>query len=204
MDDAHDKAAWRRAIRARRRARCADPQAATTRAAHARALADHILPALGARTVVAAYRSLPTEPPTTALLHELLRRQHRVLLPDMLTDRDLAWRELTDDADPGPQYDVDEIRHADWVLVPALAVDITGTRLGQGGGSYDRALARLRPGTPVVALLYDDELLTGAGDGPSGEPELPDRLPREDHDVPVSAVVTPAGGWQQLDPPPQR
>ena len=52
-----------------------------------------------------------------------------------------------------------------------------GVRLGRGGGSYDRALARATG--LVVALLHDGELL--------------DRLPREPHDLPVHAVALPGG-----------
>ena len=48
---------------------------------------------------------------------------------------------------------------ADVVLVPALAVDAAGRRLGRGGGSYDRALARVGPLVPLIALIYDDELV---------------------------------------------
>lgn len=67
------------------------------------------------------------------------------------------------------------------VLVAALAVDRSGTRLGQGGGWYDRALEHLHPGTPVVAAVFDEEVL------PEGV------LPREVHDHPVDAVITPTG-----------
>jgi 5-formyltetrahydrofolate cyclo-ligase len=68
----------------------------------------------------------------------------------------------------------------DLVLVPALAVDRhTGVRLGRGGGSYDRALARTHPGTPVIALLYPGELLEG--------------VPAQPHDARVTAVLTPDG-----------
>ena len=69
------------------------------------------------------------------------------------------------------------------MLVPAFAVDPTGNRLGRGGGSYDRALARLPARTPVAALLYADELL----------PEVP----VESWDLPVTSVVTP-DGWHDL------
>jgi 5-formyltetrahydrofolate cyclo-ligase len=68
------------------------------------------------------------------------------------------------------------------VLVPALAVDRHGNRLGRGGGSYDRALARATGLT--VAVLYDGELV--------------DLLPVEPHDVPVNAVVTPRSGLVRL------
>lgn len=65
------------------------------------------------------------------------------------------------------------------VLVAALAVDLSGTRLGQGGGWYDRALAHLRAGAPVVAAVFDEEVLPASA------------LPREGHDHPVDAVITP-------------
>jgi len=66
------------------------------------------------------------------------------------------------------------------VLVPALAVDVRGRRLGRGGGSYDRALARVGPQVPTIALLYDSELL------PS--------VPAEAHDQAVRAVARPEHG----------
>ncbi len=71
---------------------------------------------------------------------------------------------------------------ADLVLAPGLAVDASGTRMGQGGGCYDRALPRRRPGVPVVVLLHPGELLGG-----DDEP-----LPRDPHDQPVDAVLTAA------------
>ena len=66
------------------------------------------------------------------------------------------------------------------MLVPALAVDRAGNRLGRGGGSYDRALARVGPLIPLIALVYDGELL--------------DHVPAERHDVPVRAAVSPLTG----------
>ena len=71
---------------------------------------------------------------------------------------------------------------ADVVLAPALAVDRTGARLGRGGGSYDRALARVRPDALVVALLHDGELL------PPGQ-----TVPTEPHDRRVAAAAEPIG-----------
>jgi 5-formyltetrahydrofolate cyclo-ligase len=72
------------------------------------------------------------------------------------------------------------VARADVVLAPALAVDRAGNRLGRGGGSYDRALARVGPLVPLIALVYDAELL--------------DRVPAEAHDVRVRAAVSPAAG----------
>ena len=73
---------------------------------------------------------------------------------------------------------LDAVATADLVLAPGLAVDSRGTRMGQGGGCYDRALPRRRPGVPVVVLLHPGEVL--------GEDEAP--LPRREHDQPVDAV----------------
>jgi 5-formyltetrahydrofolate cyclo-ligase len=75
------------------------------------------------------------------------------------------------------------IGEADAVLVPALAVAADGTRLGRGGGSYDRALPRVRPDAPIVALLYSAEVRA--------------ELPSEPWDVPVTAYVTP-DGWYPI------
>jgi len=67
------------------------------------------------------------------------------------------------------------------ILVPALAVDRSGTRLGQGGGSYDRALARRHPDALIAAVVNDDEYAAWP-------------LPRDAHDVLVNAVITPGRG----------
>ena len=80
---------------------------------------------------------------------------------------------------------VDAVTDADVVLVPALAVGADGARLGRGGGSYDRALARVPAGRPRTALLYDGELLPG--------------VPAEPHDQRVSGVVTPSGARHLVD-----
>jgi 5-formyltetrahydrofolate cyclo-ligase len=112
-----------------------------------------------------------------------------VLLPVLLPDGDLDWatgpvagapRGLQEPT--GARLGVDAIASCAVVLVPALAADRTGTRLGRGGGSYDRALRRATGLT--VAVLYDDELVSS--------------LPAEAHDVPVRAVVTPSYGLLRL------
>jgi 5-formyltetrahydrofolate cyclo-ligase len=72
------------------------------------------------------------------------------------------------------------VARADVVLVPALAVDAAGRRLGRGGGSYDRALARVGPLVPLIALIYDDELV--------------EQVPAEGHDVAVRATARPRSG----------
>jgi 5-formyltetrahydrofolate cyclo-ligase len=79
--------------------------------------------------------------------------------------------------EPLDRLGVDAVATADVVLVPGLGVSPTGARLGQGGGCYDRALARVPVGTPVVCLLYDAEVGVD--------------VPVDDHDRPVTDVATP-------------
>jgi 5-formyltetrahydrofolate cyclo-ligase len=106
-----------------------------------------------------------------------------VLLPVLLPDRDLDWAEYRPaepaSTAPGRSLGPAAITAARLVVVPALAADRHGNRLGRGGGSYDRALARIGAGTVTVALLHHGELL--------------DELPAEPHDRPVRLVITPAG-----------
>ena len=140
---------------------------------------------------IAAYYSVGSEPDTRRLVYALWKRGSYVLLPLLRPDGDLDWAsyEGPDSLRPGPRgllepaeppRGADAVARADIVLVPALAVDEAGNRLGRGGGSYDRALARVGPLIPVIALLYDDELL--------------DQVPAEPHDTPVRAVVRPGHG----------
>ncbi|MCO7197344.1 5-formyltetrahydrofolate cyclo-ligase, partial [Pseudonocardia sp. McavD-2-B] len=72
------------------------------------------------------------------------------------------------------------------VVVPALAVDRRGRRLGRGGGFYDRTLALAAPGALLVVPLHDGELL--------------DDVPAEDHDVAVGAAVLARDGVVHLSP----
>lgn len=84
---------------------------------------------------------------------------------------------------PSDALGVAAIGTAALLLVPALAVDRQGRRLGRGGGSYDRALARVPPGTVVAALVFADELV--------------ERVPTDPWDRPVTAAVSPHG-WLDL------
>jgi len=130
---------------------------------------------------VAIYRSLPTEPPTQALASMLHARGVAVIVPEMLDDMDLDWHELRADGKEGPALGPKAIGTALVILTPALAVDHNGTRLGQGGGCYDRALTRRRPDAIVVAIVNDQEYAAWP-------------LPRDPHDVRVHAVITPGSG----------
>ena len=182
------KAALRASVNDHRRAQ-SDP----AREAAGRLIRDHVLswPQAEMAGTVAAYYSLATEPGTHRLVFGLWKRGSYVILPRLRPDGDLEWAsyEGPDSLVPGPRgvlepsepsRGVEAISRAALVLVPALAVDRHGHRLGRGGGSYDRALARVGERVPVVALLYDGELI--------------DEVPAEPHDRPVSAVALPAQG----------
>ena len=169
-------------------ARRARPPAAREEAGAAIARAVLALPEITLSSTVAAYLSIGTEPPTMHLVEDLRSRGIRVVVPVVGDDLDLDWadydglhrlaqssRGLREPS--GPRLGVSAVAAADIVLVPGLAVDERGTRLGRGGGSYDRALPRVPAGRPVVVLLYDDELLPV--------------VPSEPHDQPVTMAVTP-------------
>jgi len=180
--EAH-KAGVRRGVRAQRRAR--GPEAAAEAdAGIARVLLDS--PVLHGVTRVACYASRAGEPGTRTILAELRRAGVEVLLPVLRADGDLDWevRPVRTGAGagrgPGP-VGAHLLATVDLVLVPALAVDTAGRRLGQGGGSYDRALTRVPHRVPVIAVVHDDELVDAAV---APLPVLP-------HDRPVQAVVTP-------------
>jgi 5-formyltetrahydrofolate cyclo-ligase len=192
-----DKLALRRQLRAQRRSRAPerdrDADADAIAAAASAFLNTLSVPPSGAgehpdysgQPCVAIYRALPTEPPTQALAEMLHARGVPVIVPEMLPDRDLDWHELRTDGSEGPRLGAGAIAAAGVILVPALAVDHGGTRLGQGGGSYDRALARRHPDAILVAIVNDEEYAAWP-------------LPREPHDVPMNAVITPGIGLAHI------
>jgi 5-formyltetrahydrofolate cyclo-ligase len=78
----------------------------------------------------------------------------------------------------------DAVALASVILVPALAVDRTGVRLGRGAGFYDRSLPLADPSARLVAVVRDDELV--------------ESLPAEPHDVRMTHVLTPERGLVPL------
>lgn len=160
------------------------------RAEAAEAIALHVLavPAVSRATRVACYLSMPSEPGTGPLIAALLDHGIEVVVPLSLADHTLDWVAY-DPAAPlvttslgipepsGVRLGAGALASCDVVIVPALAVDHAGHRLGRGAGYYDRALADVR--APLCALVFTDELL----------PEVP----HEPHDVPVQMAVTPDG-----------
>lgn len=158
-------------------------------ASRARAVSDLLLgaPEVRRAATVAAYVSVGREPGTGILLDALSAAGKRIILPLLQPDNDLDWaayagadalasarRGLLEPVTPplGPEA----LATADVVIVPGLAVDRTGLRLGRGGGSYDRALGRVPVGTFTCVVLNDDEVL--------------DTVPGAPHDRRVTAAVT--------------
>lgn len=188
MDPAEAPAPSKREIRARvLAARAAlDP---TVEAERAVLIAGHILSlavAMHAQTV-AAYVSVGGEPGTQAAIERLRAGGVTVILPILCDDFDLDWAEFVPGGwRPGrfglieptaPPRGRDAIREAALIVCPGVAGTISGQRLGRGGGSYDRALARALPSAMRCLLLYDDEVM--------------DDVPTEPHDERVDALVTP-------------
>lgn len=196
------KAAQRSEQRAARRRAYGGPEGAERRAREARALVDAAAPLIegllahGTEPTLTAFHPTPTEPDVLVLL-AAIREQIpgvRVLFPASGGGPDLDWA-LWDGssafadspgagfgAEPqGPRCGADGIGAADLILAPALAVDRSGTRLGHGGGYYDRALPRRRPGTPVIAVVHPGDVLA------------PGALVRAEHDVPVDGILSAEG-----------
>ncbi len=161
-----EKAALRRELLEARRTARADPQADVDRCAALLAI-----PEVAAARVVTAYTALRGEPDLGDAFTRLRGKGVQVLLPVLLPDRDLRFQPVGSDEEV-------PLSEADAVIVPAVAADRTGRRLGRGGGSYDRALSRVRPGVLVIAVVHASELL--------------DEVPAEPHDRRVGAVLAGA------------
>lgn len=183
------------ALLARRRA-LTGPQradAATRVQAELVALVRRLRPAR--MTAYVPVGSEPGGPDLPAVLRAALEPAAELLLPVLRDDLDLDWAAYTTPESlvaagrglrepAGPRLGRSAVADADLVVVPALAVDHRGLRLGRGGGSYDRALARVPVATVTVALLHDGELVAS--------------VPAQPHDRPVRTVITPAGGLRTL------
>lgn len=175
---------------ARRRALAArdalTPAERERRAAAVRARALEI-PELAAAGTVMLFASFRTELDTLPLARRLLEAGKRLCLPRVLAPRVMAAFQVADvDADlapgkwgiPEPRADSPEVPpgEIDLVFVPGSAFDAEGRRCGWGGGFYDTYLPRTRPGTPWVALAFEAQLVS--------------RIECEEHDLPVTAIVT--------------
>lgn len=136
---------------------------------------------------VALYRSLPDEFPTDPLARAAWLEDKTVLFPKIV---DQKARKMIfylcrgeNDLVPGPfgisEPAGDEERAPDLVILPGLAFDRRGARLGYGGGYYDRWLGSLAERPPLVGLCHDFQILT--------------RVPTDALDIPVNYLLTPSG-----------
>lgn len=186
------KEVFRRLIRTNRRNR-----STAKRDAAAEAIADvfDTVPEVTEAACVSVYVSRPGEPDTSVLLDRLRARGVRILLPVLGDGLQRLWAEdkgrddLVERApgrppEPsGPFLPFEDLRSANVIIVPALAVDTNGLRLGQGGGWYDRALEHAHPNAMTIAVTFPEEIYDAD----------PRPLPSEEHDRAVDAVVTPEG-----------
>lgn len=143
-------------------------------------------------SVLAAYVSYASEPDMLPLIEAFQANGGRVLVPKLGPGLSRAWAWFVDAGDlaetapgrphepSGPALGAEILAEADAVVVPALAVDSSGVRLGRGGGWYDRALAHRRPDVPVYAAVFDEQYLED------------EELPHDVHDIPVTHVLTPS------------
>jgi 5-formyltetrahydrofolate cyclo-ligase len=163
-------------------------------AAAAGNLSRHVLDRLSGTPCIAAYVPVGREPGSLRMLDALRDGGTEILLPVVVTGG-LDWARyggpaglvtgpLGTHAPDGPRLGPAALAAADAVLLPALAVDHGGVRLGRGGGYYDRALVTVPAGRPLIALLHDRELVP--------------RLPADPWDRTVTAAVSPVIGWTNL------
>lgn len=191
-ESAATKAEWRSTLLEQRR-----DVDETTRSAEAAALREAVLTWLAEHPVrtVAAYVPVGGEPGSPDLLEALRAAGLRVLLPVVDRRRPLEWADYTGpdslrDAgfnllEPaGQRLGAAAIGEAGALLVPALAVDRRGVRLGRGAGYYDRSLPMAAPGAPLIGVVRDEEFVA--------------ELPGEPHDVRMTCVLTPRRGVVSL------
>lgn len=190
MPEEIDKQAWRAVIRARR---LRVPE--SVRAAEAAALAT-AAGRLATAEWVCAYVPVRGEPGSVAIAEALRAAGSRVLLPVTRETGPLYWGEYTgaDTLRParygllepeGPVLPPEAVAVAELILVPALAVDRRGVRLGQGAGYYDRTLGLADPAARPMVVVRDDEVV--------------EHLPEEPHDIRTPWALTPGGGPVRLD-----
>ena len=133
------------------------------------------------------YASLPGEVDTFAMITKAIEEKKHICLPVVVENQKEMIPTLTKTladlenghfgiAQPRPDKDLEiDPKDIDAVIVPGLAFDKSNYRLGRGAGYYDRFLSKLPSNTATIGLAFDFQLL--------------DRLPVEDHDIPLSVVI---------------
>ncbi len=169
------------------------------RHAETQALIGHLPAVLEADDAVAAYAPLPSEPGFPDLADAVVAICGSVLLPVARASADgirqpLQWADYRSKTlvaapygllePPPPWLPPSALGSVSTVLVPALAVDRHGVRLGRGAGFYDRSLGFRDPAARLIAVVRDDELV--------------DELPVEPHDIAMTHALTPGYGLVSL------
>ena len=180
-----DKVALRRLARERRQA-FVEGLGREDREALEAKLADVLAPLLANSHIVGGYCPLPSEISPFPALEAASARGVTVAYP-AFADHQAIFRFLAGDPSEAgpwacfqPPLDAPEV-HPDLVLVPLVAIDDKGTRLGQGKGHYDRVLARLREhGALLIGLGWDVQKVDAT-------------IPAEPWDVPLDGFASPAG-----------
>lgn len=196
-----DKAELRRAVIARRDALDLD-----LRAAKSAVICARLVELLGssdpaAPHTVAAYAVMGSEADPAAFAAAAAARGWRVAYPCMLSATDavacgqrMCMRAVAaDDASAAPfiahptrafaATDIDSDRFPivpaealDMIIVPLVAFDQTGARLGYGGGCYDRYLPMLSPVCQIVGIAFDEQRI--------------DHVPTDAHDLPLPHIIS--------------
>ncbi len=142
-----------------------------------------------ASVVLLYLAAFPEEIATRPLVDWVLDRGQELILPRVdRVDRVLRLHRVDDPAtqlhpgslgilEPGPNLPEVGPDLLEWVLVPGLAFDRDGFRLGRGGGFYDRLLSCLPSGISCWSIAFDSQIVND--------------LPREPHDQPVHGILTP-------------
>lgn len=150
---------------------------------------------LGARMVLLYVSAFPEEFDTSSMIRLAIEANKRLVCPRV--NRDRSCLDLFEIADPSSDFEpgtlnILEPRHTnprvdpieiDWVLVPGVAYDDCGFRIGRGAGHYDRLLPTLRPGVPRWSLAFDAQWV--------------EAVPAEPHDQPLDGIVSPGRAWTQ-------
>lgn len=146
------------------------------RAERSRRIADRVLAlpeVIEARTVM-AFWSFGSEVETAGLLGRLRERGARVALPRVEDGEVVAVVHAAGGPVAPSRFgamepsgrDVLDPREIDLVIVPGVAFDRRGARVGYGGGFYDRFLARVRPDAPAIAVAFSEQVVDEVPEGP--------------------------------------
>lgn len=167
----------RAAHRARRREATRDNASTGTVLAERIMALTEVSTAISAKKTIGCYLSLPHEPSTHELRNALRQLGAQVVVPRVVDDTSMEWcvdvpQDVATSGIPVPLGDVVDAV-PDVLIIPALAIDEKGNRLGQGGGYYDRVTHSV----PRIAIIFDDELVA--------------LITHEEHDVPVDIAITP-------------